>query len=96
MPRHLTVGARELKTRLGGYLQQVRQGKTLVITDRGEPVAELKPLRGAGTEDAELERLKALGTVTRLENRPLAPFRPVRSRGSSMSDAILDDRDDRV
>jgi len=96
MPRHATVGARELKTRLGGYLQQVRQGKTLVITDRGEPVAELKPLHRAGTEDAELERLKALGAVTRLENRPLAPFRPVRSRGSSISDAILEDRDDRV
>ena len=96
MPRHATVGARELKTRLGGYLQQVRQGKTLVITDRGEPVAELKPLHRAGTEGAELERLKALGSVTRLENRPLAPFRPVRSRGSSISDAILEDRDDRV
>jgi prevent-host-death family protein len=96
MPRQATVGARELKTRLGGYLQQVRQGRTLVITDRGEPVAELKPLNRARTEDAGLERLKALGAVTRLENRPLAPFRPVRSRGSSVSDAILEDRDDRV
>lgn len=95
MPRYPKVGARELKTRLGGYLQQVRQGRTLVITDRGEPVAELKPLHRAGSEDAELERLIALGVVTRLENRPLAPFRPVRSR-SSVSDAILEDRDDRV
>ena len=96
MPRYATVGAREHKTRLGGYLQQVRQGRTLVITERGKPVAELKPLHRAGTEDAELERLQALGAVTRLENRPLAPFRLVRSRGSSVSDAILEDRDDRV
>ena len=96
MPRPATVGARELKTRLGGYLQQVRQGRTLVITDRGEPVAELKPLHRTGTEDARLERLKGLGTVTRLENRPLAPFRPVRGRGPSVSDAIVEDRDDRV
>ncbi|HWW83327.1 MAG TPA: type II toxin-antitoxin system prevent-host-death family antitoxin [Vicinamibacterales bacterium] len=96
MPRHSTVGVRELKTRLGGYLQQVRQGRTLVITDRGEPVAELKPLYRASTEDAGLERLEALGAVTRLQNRPLAPFRPVRTRGPSVSDAILEDRDDRV
>ncbi len=96
MPRQATVGARELKTRLGGYLQQVRQGRTLVITDRGEPVAELKPLHRTGTEDARLDRLTALGTVTRLENRPLAPFRPVRGRGPSVSDAIIEDRDDRV
>jgi prevent-host-death family protein len=96
MPRPATVGVRELKTRLGGYLQQVRQGRTLVITDRGEPVAELKPLHAASTEDGKLERLKALGAVTRLENRPLAPFRAVRSQGPSVSDAIVDDRDDRV
>jgi prevent-host-death family protein len=96
MPRHATVGARELKTRLGGYLQQVRQGRTLVITDRGEPVAELKPLYGAGTEDAKLDHLKALGAITRLENRPLAPFRAVRGHGPSVSDAIVEDRDDRV
>ena len=96
MAHHATVGARELKTRLGGYLQQVRQGRTLVITDRGEPIAELKPLHAAVGEDAKLERLKALGAVTRLENRPLAPFRPVRGRGRSVSDAILEDRIDRA
>ena len=96
MVRRATVGARELKTRLGGYLQQVRQGRTLVITDRGEPVAELKPVHRAGTEDNRLERLHALGAVTRLENRPLAPFRPVRGHGPAVSDAIIDDRADRV
>lgn len=96
MPRSTVVGARELKTRLGGYLQKVRQGRTLVITDRGEPVAELRPLGGPGPEEAALARLKALGAVTRLENRPLAAFRAVRSRGPSASDAIIEDRRDRM
>jgi prevent-host-death family protein len=96
MARRAVVGARELKTRLGGYLQRVRQGQTLVITDRGQAVAELKPLGAAGTEEAALQRLKAIGVVTRLENRPLAPFRPVRGRGASVSEAIIEDRNDRV
>jgi len=95
MPRRAMVGARELKMRLGGYLQQVRQGRTLVITDRGQPVAELKPLHGTGA-DARMEQLKALGAVTRSEDRPLAPFRPIRSIGPSVSDAILEDRQDRI
>ena len=38
------VGARELKTRLGTYLRRVREGRTLLVTDRGEPIAELRPL----------------------------------------------------
>jgi prevent-host-death family protein len=96
MPRRPTVGSRELKTRLGAYLRRVREGATLVITDRGEPVAELKPLRRRGDENVALERLQVLGTVTRQEDRPLGPFRPVRSRGSPVSEAILEDRDDRA
>ena len=96
MGQPTVVGARELKTRLGGYLRQVRLGRTLVITDRGEPVAELKPLQPVAGEDATLQRLKALGAVTRLENRPLAPFRPERRRGPSVSDAIVEDRNDRA
>ena len=96
MARRPTVGARELKTRLGGYLQQVRQGRTLVITDRGEPVAELKPLSGPTDDHATLDRLQALGAVTRIEKRRLAPFRPIGSRGRSVSEAIVEDRQDRA
>lgn len=95
MGRPARVGARELKTRLGGYLQQVRQGRTLLITDRGEPVAELRPLRTAG-EGRIFEQLKALGAVTQLENRALPPFRAVRGHGPTVAEAIVDDRDDRV
>jgi prevent-host-death family protein len=96
MTRGAHVGVRELKTRLGGYLQQVRQGRTLVITDRGEPVAELKPFNRGGSADARLEQLQAQGAVSRLEKRPLAPFRPVRGQGPSVSDAIIEDRDEGV
>ena len=95
--RRATVGVRELKTRLGAYLQQVRQGRVLVITDRGEPVAELKPLRSPVDEEAKLEHLQALGAVTRLEARSLALFRPIRARGRRLvSEAIIEDRDDRA
>lgn len=96
MGARATVGVRELKTRLGGYLRQVREGRTLVITDRGEPVAELKPVGRAAAGDARLERLRALGTVTRLEHRPLTPFRAVSHRGPGVSDAVLEDRRDRA
>ena len=90
MTRAATVGVRELKTRLGGYLQQVRQGRTLIVTDRGEPVAELRPLPGLGAADERLERLKSVGAVTRLKSRQLTKLRPVRGRGKSVADAIIE------
>jgi len=43
-----TVGVRELKNRLSEYIRQVRAGETVLVTDRGEVVAELTP-PGHGT-----------------------------------------------
>lgn len=38
-----TVGLREFKNRLGVYIQYVRDGEAVAITDRGRIVAELSP-----------------------------------------------------
>ncbi len=44
------VGLRELKNRLSQYIRQVRSGEGLLVTDRGEVVAELVP-PGQATSD---------------------------------------------
>lgn len=89
------VGARELKVRLGTYLKRVRQGQTLIVTDRGEPVAELRPLAAEGTTDAILAKLEANGAVARPTKSHLAPFRAIGSRGQSAAEAVIADRGDR-
>jgi prevent-host-death family protein len=48
-----TVGVRELKNRLSEYLRQVRAGKGVLVTDRGEVVAELTP-PGHGATDSSV------------------------------------------
>jgi prevent-host-death family protein len=48
-----TVGVRELKNRLSEYLRQVRSGEGVLVTDRGEVVAELIP-PGAGATDTSV------------------------------------------
>jgi prevent-host-death family protein len=90
------VGSRELKTRLGAYLQRVRDGQSFIVTDRGEPVAELRPI-GRGTSTADrLARLAAKGTVTRQRSGALAAFKPAKVRkGVSASKILSEDREDR-
>ena len=39
----MEVGIRELKNRLSEYLRLVRAGEVVMVTDRGEVVAELRP-----------------------------------------------------
>lgn len=96
-----TVGSRELKTRLGTYLKLVKEGATVIVTDRGHPVAELRPISQdqVGIE-YRLSSLKAIGFLSGeiQERRPLEPFEPIRPSGSSKdsgSRAIRDDREDR-
>ena len=89
------VGARELKTRLGTYLRRVREGQRIVVTERGTPVAELRALRQGDEGRARLLRLQAAGLVSGPTRRSLTPLRPVRRRGPSLAQAIVEDREDR-
>ena len=91
----LTIGSREFKNRLGRYLLAVREGKTLLITDRGKPVAKVCPPDQNGASEATvddiLKRLDAEGLI-RLAKRPLGKFKAVTSRGKSASRIIIEDR----
>ena len=64
-----SVGVKQLKTRLSEYLRLVRNGETVLVTDRDEVVAELRPTRrqpGAGDSLAGLlDALAERGEVTR-------------------------------
>ena len=79
----ITVGSWELRNRPGSYLRQVRSGATIVVTDRGTPVAELRPVQPAVAEEQErLDALVASGllaprTRTRIAKRDPASVKNV-------------------
>jgi prevent-host-death family protein len=89
------VGARELKTRLGTYLRRVREGRSLLVTDRGEPIAELRPIQADTSVPAALLRLSSKRAVTLPLRKSMASFRPIQSHGHPLSDAVREDREDR-
>lgn len=67
----------------------------MVVTDRGQPIAELRPIPTDRSAGAVLAKLQAAGAVTRTVNAPLTVFRQVESRGRPTAAAIVEDRDDR-
>jgi prevent-host-death family protein len=95
MPRTV-VGARELKTRLGTYLRRVREGRTLLVTDRGEPIAELRPLTRDAKWPTALLKLSGERAVALPVRKSMVAFRPILSKGRTLSDAVLEDREDRI
>lgn len=52
----MNVGIRELKQHLSQYLARVRDGEEVIITDRGNPVARIAPVRRAALSPT-LQRL---------------------------------------
>jgi prevent-host-death family protein len=65
-----SVGVRELRQNLSVYLERVKKGEALTVTDRGQEVAILRPM--PKTDDV-IERLIAQGRAT----RPTRDFRDV-------------------
>ena len=78
------VGIRELKSRLSEFVERARGGGTLIITDRGRPVAEIRPLSGRTTLQALIDE----GLVTHGRPKGVAPV-PLEVAGG-MSDLAGD------
>lgn len=96
MNKKNVVGVRALKSGLSAYLRRVRQGQSLVVTDRGEPVAEIKPIKTRNEIEAILLKLAAEGRVTLPTASRMPRFRPIKARGGALlSDVIIEDREDR-
>jgi antitoxin (DNA-binding transcriptional repressor) of toxin-antitoxin stability system len=64
-----SVGVKQLKSRLSEYLRLVQSGETVLVTDRDEVVAELRPTRRkpgvADSLDEVLDSLSERGDLTR-------------------------------
>ena len=96
------VGIKQLKARLSEYVRLAKAGETVLVTERDEVVAELRPARRqapvAGPLEDVLEALAAAGEVTRAA-RPKGSW-TWRSRGLALpagtAQALLDElRQDR-
>jgi antitoxin (DNA-binding transcriptional repressor) of toxin-antitoxin stability system len=91
-----TVGIRELKDRLSEYLRRVRGGETVLVTDRGEVVAEFSP-PGAGLAEpsvpAALVALarRGLATLGTPGDAGLYVALPRSRRGQLSAARLLDD-----
>lgn len=94
MHRAARVGVRELRQHLSVYLDRVKRGEALVVTEHGAIVAELRP---ATVGASQLDRLVREGVAVAPRRRISDLAGPVRLAGGRTLSAILqEDRDDRL
>ena len=97
----LTYSTSEAKTQLSKVLKRVREGETVTVTYRGEPVAEIRPtLQKSGKPDPKktktiedrLEDLRRSGVLVS-PGLPRQPIKPVANWPGAV-EWLLTERDD--
>lgn len=88
----ITIGIRELKTRLGTYIRRVRAGETVIITDRGKPVGRIIPVKSS--PEAQVQELIQAGLVAWSENKLTRRAPVARTHGkTTVADLLIEDRE---
>jgi prevent-host-death family protein len=94
-----------MRMRLGEAIQNcskaikaVKAGKDVILTERGKPIAVIKPLKRESGVDTAIRRLEAEGVLRRgpKSGKPMPVWHsPVRIKGKPISDTVREERDER-
>ena len=76
----------------------MRAGRDVVLTDRGQPIAVIKPIRTKNEDQAALQAMADEGLISpalRQMPMPVPRWRPVKAKGRPVSRTIIEDREER-
>jgi prevent-host-death family protein len=91
-----TASISEVKNGLSAIIDRVKGGESIVVTDRGIPVAVIEPVSGRIDVEDRLARLERAGAVRRgsgpVPAELLRTVGPTPSGGASVVQALLEER----
>src|SRR5438552_183595 len=91
-----TATITEAKNRLSALIDRVRSGESILILDRGVPVARLEPVAAFPDPTGRLRRLERAGLIRVGEAEPpldiLRTPPPVLAPGASAVEVLLEER----
>ena len=92
----MRAGVAELKAGLSRFLERVKAGQEVLVTDRGQPVAKIVPIGTAGHRGSRRARLVREGMLLpgrgRVRASLLQPPAGSAAKGRAVLDALLEER----
>jgi prevent-host-death family protein len=92
----MRAGVAALKAGLSRYLDRVKAGHEVVVTDRGQPVAKIVPIGAADARGSRRERLVREGALVpgrgRVRRSLLKPPAGSPQAGRAVLEALLEER----
>jgi prevent-host-death family protein len=95
----MRLGLREANQHFSKAMRAVRAGKEVVLTERGHPIAVIRPIRDEDAQEATLRAMVDEGLVTPAARKgpmPMPRWRPVKVKGKPLSETVIEDREDRT
>ena len=95
----MKLGLREANQQFSRAIKAVRAGKEVVLTERGQPIAVIKPIKEEATLKASIQAMVDEGFLTPATRKgptPAPRWRPVKVKGKPLSQTIIDHREDRA
>jgi prevent-host-death family protein len=94
----MKLGLRAANQQFSKAIKAVRAGKEVVLTERGRPIAVIKPIQDEGGQADALRAMADEGLITLPARKRPKPGRgrPVRIKGTPLSQTVLEDREDRA
>ena len=92
-----TAGVAELKAKLSGYLERVKAGEEIIVTERGKAIARVIPFTRSGPTPAEYEEMVRAGIIRPAKEDKLPPDfweRRVEDPEGSVLKALLEEREE--
>jgi prevent-host-death family protein len=92
----MQIGLREANQQFSRLMKAVRGGKEVLLTERGRPLAVVRPIRAGDELESIIQRLEAAGFLRPASKRGTLPPWGARSmRGGAVSQTIRQERDER-
>lgn len=90
----MRMGLREANQHFSRAIKAVKGGQEVVLTERGKPIAVLKPLRDQENAEGVIRQLEASGFLRlALKRTPMPRWKPRRIKGVPITQTLREERD---
>ena len=89
----IKVGLREANRHFSKYVKLVRQGQEIVVTERGVPIAVIKPLAREVGPEHRVRLLEEQGVLKRPSRSAIPSGSPIAIKGRSIADTVSEERE---
>ncbi len=92
----IKVGLKEANQFFSKYIKMVKNGKEIILTDRGRPFAVIKPINHKMSEEDKIRQLEDQGILKPAKRDTIPLHKMLTLRGKTVSEVVAELREERL